>query len=178
MGSLGKDRNERSLVLVGMMGAGKTTIGRRLAKRLAIPFTDADEEIEVAAGMTINEIFGHYGEAYFRDGEKRVIARLIGGPRQVIATGGGAFNNHDTRALILADATSIWLDAPLDTLVQRVSRRSTRPLLVGKDARVVLTDLLAQRGPSYALADITIRSDDLAHEAMVDRIIASLERLA
>jgi len=165
---------ERPIVLVGLMGVGKTTIGRRLAKRLDIPFVDADHEIEAAAGLPISEIFARFGEPYFRDGERRVIARLIDGVPRVIATGGGAFMNADTRALILEQATTIWLDSDVDTLTERVGRRSDRPLLIGRDARAVLSDLAAARNPIYALAPIHVMSHPAPHEETVDVIVRHL----
>ena len=166
---------EGSLVLVGLMGVGKSTIGRRLAARLGLPFVDADEEIEKAAGMTIQDIFDRHGEPAFRDGERRVIARLIDGKPKVIATGGGAFVNDETRALILDKATAIWLDADIDILVGRVSRRDGRPLLKGKDPREVLTRLAQEREPFYAQAPIRVRSTDSPHEATVEAIIKAIE---
>ncbi|MGV3768864.1 MAG: shikimate kinase [Sphingobium phenoxybenzoativorans] len=166
---------DRPIVLVGMMGVGKSTVGRRLAVRLGLAFVDADEEIEKAAGMTITEMFERYGEAHFRDGERRVIARLIEGAPKVIATGGGAFMQADTRALILAEALAVWLDADIDILVDRVSRREGRPLLKGKDARTVLSDLAAVRNPVYALAPIHIRSIAAPHEAAVEKIMKALD---
>ncbi len=165
---------ERTIVLVGMMGAGKSTIGRRLAARLKLPFADADHEIERAAGMSIADIFDRYGEAGFRDGERRVIARLIDGGRHVLATGGGAFMQADTRAMILARATAVWLQADLDVLVERVGRRGGRPLLKDRDPRVVLTELAAVREPVYALAPVHVRSEPLPHEATVDAILAAI----
>jgi len=165
---------KNSLVLVGLMGVGKSTIGRRLAARLGLPFVDADEEIEKAAGMTIQDIFDRHGEAAFRDGERRVIARLIDGPLKVIATGGGAFINAETRRLILDKATAIWLDADIDILVSRVSRRDGRPLLKGKDPREVLTRLAAEREPYYAQAPIRIRSTDSPHDATVEAIVKAV----
>jgi len=164
----------RPIVLVGLMGAGKTTIGRRLANRMRLPFVDADAEIELAAGLTVSEIFERFGEAHFRDGERRVIARLIDGPPKVIATGGGAFMNAATRALILERATAIWLQADLETLVQRVSRRNDRPLLKGRDPRTVLSDLAAQRNPVYALAHLHVFSNPTPHDATVDAILQQL----
>ena len=161
-------------MLVGLMGVGKSTIGRRLAKRLALPFVDADDEIERAAGMTVADIFERYGEAQFRDGERRVIARLIDGSRKVIATGGGAFMNDTTRALILERTTAVWLDADLATIVARVGRRDHRPLLKGQDARTVLTALAAARNPTYALAPIHVLSQPAPHEATVDDIMTRL----
>ena len=163
-----------SIVLIGMMGVGKSTVGRRLAARLGLAFVDADEEIEKAAGMTITEMFERYGEGYFRDGERRVIARLLDDEPKVIATGGGAFMQEDTRALILDHATAIWLDADIDTLVDRVSRRDGRPLLKGKDPRVVLTQLATVRNPVYALAPIHVKSIAAPHEVAVESILEKL----
>lgn len=165
---------DRPIVLVGLMGVGKTTVGRRLAQRLALPFVDADEEIESAAGMTIAEIFERYGEPHFRDGERRVIARLIDGLPKVIATGGGAFMNDETRRLILERATAVWLDADIDTLVDRVRRRAHRPLLRNKDPKVVLRELAAQRNQIYALAPIRVRSEPAPHDATVKAILKAL----
>ncbi len=162
------------IVLIGMMGVGKSTVGRRLATRLGLTFVDADEEIEKAAGMTITEMFDRYGETHFRDGERRVIARLMDGAPKVIATGGGAFMQDDTRALILEHAIAIWLDAEIDILVDRVSRREGRPLLKGKDARAVLTELAQIRNPVYALAPIHVKSVAAPHETAVDRIMEHL----
>lgn len=165
---------DRSIVLVGMMGVGKSSIGRKLAYRLGLGFVDADDEIEAAAGMSIAEIFERFGEPYFRDGERRVIARLIEGAPKVIATGGGAFINAETRALILRKARSIWLDADIGILVERVGRRSHRPLLQGKDARTVLTELAALRNPVYAEAELHVRSDTSPHSRTVDNILKAL----
>ena len=151
---------DRPIVLVGLMGVGKTTIGRRLAQRLSLPFVDADEEIESAAGMTISDIFERYGEPHFRDGERRVIARLIDGLPKVIATGGGAFMNDETRALIKERSISVWLKADLDVLVRRVSRKDSRPLLSGKDPLAILTELAEKRYPVYAQADIMVETGD------------------
>jgi shikimate kinase len=167
----------RTLVLVGLMGAGKSSVGRRLAARLALPFTDADQEIEAAAGMTISEIFGRHGEPAFRDGERRVIARLLGDPIHVLATGGGAFMDERTRAVIHERAVSIWLRAELDELVRRVSRRTDRPLLKGADPRVVLERLIAERYPIYAQADVTVPSSSGSADETVDRIVAQLAQL-
>ncbi|MBA3896812.1 MAG: shikimate kinase [Sphingomonadaceae bacterium] len=164
----------RAIVLVGLMGVGKSTVGRRLAHRLDLPFVDADAEIEAAASLSIAEIFERYGEAHFRDGERRVIARLIDGSRKVIATGGGAFMNDATRALILERATAVWLDADIDTLASRVSRRDDRPLLHGRDARAVLTDLADRRNPVYAFAPIHVRTEPAPHDATVDAILRQL----
>ena len=165
---------DRPIVLVGLMGVGKSTVGRRLAARLGKPFIDADAEIETAAGMTIAEIFERFGEAHFRDGERRVIARLIDGTPKVIATGGGAFMNAETRALILERATAIWLDADVETLVQRVGRRNTRPLLRGKEPGATLAELARIRNPVYALAPIHVRSQPAPHENAVDAILRAL----
>lgn len=167
---------DRPLVLVGLMGVGKSTVGKRLASDLGISFVDADEEIETAAQMTISEIFERYGEPYFRDGERRVIARLIDGQPRVIATGGGAFMNDETRALILEGAIAIWLDADIATLVERVSRRNTRPLLRNGDPGEVFAKLAAQRNPIYAQAQIHVRSKDGPHHRTVLRILETLAR--
>jgi shikimate kinase len=164
----------KSIVLVGLMGVGKSTIGRRLAKRLNLDFVDSDEEIERAADHSIPEIFDRFGEPSFRDGERRVIARLIEGAPKVIATGGGAFMNEATRALILEHCLAIWLDADIDTLAQRVSRRDSRPLLRNKDPIAVLRELAAVRNPVYALAHLHIRSDASPHERTVERILQAL----
>ncbi len=162
-------------MLVGLIGTGKTTVGRRLAQRLNLPFVDSDREIEDAAGMTIAEMFERFGEAQFRDGERRVIQRLIDGRRKVIATGGGAFMNEQTRALILERATAIWLDADIDMLVERVALRAgTRPLLKDGDPREKLAALAAVRNPVYALAPIRIESRPLPHEATVASIMKAL----
>jgi shikimate kinase len=169
----------RSVVLVGMMGSGKSSIGRRLAARLAIPFVDADSEIEQAAGMTIPEIFEQHGEPYFRAGEARVIARLLDHGPQVLATGGGAFMNGDTRMAIRQKAVSIWLKAELDVLMKRIKRRTDRPLLKNGDPAATLTALMAERYPVYAEADLTVLSRDVPHESIVDEIVAALhQRLA
>jgi shikimate kinase len=162
------------IVLIGMMGVGKSTVGRRLASRLNVPFVDADTEIETAAGLTVAEIFERFGEEHFRDGERRVIARLIDGTRKVIATGGGAFMQPDTRALILNNATTVWLQADIATLVQRVGRRGDRPLLVNRDPETVLRELAAVRNPIYALAPVHVFSHPAPHEATVDAILKEL----
>jgi len=164
----------KPIVLVGLMGVGKSTVGRRLAQRLGLPFVDADSEIESAAGMSIADIFDAFGEAYFRDGERRVIARLLDGSPKVIATGGGAFVNDDTRALILDTALAIWLDAPLDVLVERVRRRDTRPLLRNRDPAAVLEDLARVRNPIYAQAPIRVPSDHTPHDVTVKAILEAL----
>jgi shikimate kinase len=166
----------RSIVLVGMMGAGKSSIGRRLAQRLAIPFVDADQKIEEAhAGVTIPEIFATYGEPYFRSGEARVIARLLDSGPQVLATGGGAYMNADTRAGIRQKGVSVWLKAEFEVLMRRVKRRSTadRPMLQGDPAQRI-AHLMAERYPVYAEADVTVMSRDVAHETIVNEIIAAL----
>jgi shikimate kinase len=165
----------KPIVLVGLMGVGKSTVGRRLAARLHLPFVDADTEIEEAAGMTVSEIFEKFGEAYFRDGERRVIARLVDGRPKVIATGGGAFINDETRALILDQSIAIWLDAPTRILAERVGRRDTRPLLRNRNPREVLDELAAVRNPIYAQAPIRIASDQAPHESAVNAILKALD---
>lgn len=167
---------KKPIALVGLMGAGKSTVGRRLAKRLALPFVDADAEIEAAAGLSVAEIFERFGEAHFRDGERRVIARLVADVPRVIATGGGAFVNDETRALILARCTSIWLDVEVPTLAERVSRRGHRPLLNGKDPADILQALAETRNPIYAQAHIRIDGADARHEQTVARIVSALGR--
>jgi shikimate kinase len=168
---------DRPIVLIGLMGVGKSTVGKRLAARLDLPFVDADHEIERAAGLNVAEIFARFGEAHFRDGERRVIARLIDGQPKIIAAGGGAFMQQDTRDLILSRATAIWLDADVDILVERVRRRAgTRPLLVGKDEREVLAQLAALRNPYYALAPIHVRSQSQPHDETVEVIVKALAK--
>jgi len=164
----------RSVVLIGMMGAGKSAIGRKLAARLGIPFVDADAEIEAAADMSIPEIFASQGEAYFRDGEKRVIARLLESGPQVLATGGGAFMNPDTRALIGRKGVSVWLKAEFDVLMRRIKRRADRPLMRTANPAETLRQLMAERYPVYAEADMTIQSRDVPHETIVSEILAAL----
>jgi len=165
----------RSIVLVGMMGVGKSSIGRRLAARLAVPFVDADAEIEKAAGMSISDIFARHGEADFRSGEARVIARLLDGAPQVLATGGGALMNAGTRAAIKDKGVSIWLNAEFDVLMRRINKRKNeRPMLQTADPAATLRELLVAREPIYAKADITIQSREAPHEAIVDEIIAAL----
>jgi shikimate kinase len=164
----------RSVVLVGMMGAGKSSIGRRLALRLGIPFVDADAEIEKAHRMTIRDIFEKYDEAYFRAGEARVIARLLESGPQVLATGGGAFVNADTRATIAAKGISVWLSAELDVLMKRIRRRHDRPLLKTEDPGATLRRLMEERNPVYALADLTVQSREVPHEKIVDEIVDAL----
>ncbi|MBB4659353.1 shikimate kinase [Parvularcula dongshanensis] len=167
-------RLDRPIVLVGLMGAGKTTVGRRLAQRLKVSFHDADHEIETAANMRIADIFEIYGEAYFREGERKVIERLLSGPPHVLATGGGAFMDAETRALVKASATSIWLRADLDLLVKRTALRDTRPLLRQGDPREILSRLLEERGPVYAQADITIDSADGPHARTTEKVLKAL----
>lgn len=167
VGALGR----RSLVLVGMMGAGKSSVGRKLAMRLALPFVDADTEIETAAGMTIPEIFQERGEPEFRSGEARVIARLLDNGPQVLATGGGAYMNPETRYLIAQKGVSVWLKAEFDVLMRRIKRRSDRPLLQMPDPAATLQRLMAERYPVYAQADVTIESRDVSHEVVVDETI-------
>jgi shikimate kinase len=164
----------RSVVLVGMMGAGKSTIGRRLATRLRLSFVDADVEIEAAAGMSIPEIFATHGELYFRDGEARVIARLLDGGPSVLATGGGAFMREDTRGRIRDKAVSIWLKADADIILRRVKRRVDRPLLQTADPAATIARLLEERHPVYQRADITIASREVPHEKIVEECIAAL----
>jgi shikimate kinase len=164
----------RTIVLVGLMGAGKTKIGRRLAARLNLPFFDSDTEIETAAGETIAEIFRHRGEAAFRDGERRVIARLLGQPIHVLATGGGAFMDPATREAIARCAVSVWLRADLDVLLARVSRRNNRPLLQERDPRAVLQALIERRHPIYGEADLVIDSGEGPVEQTTTRVIAAL----
>lgn len=166
----------RAIVLVGLMGAGKTSIGRRLAEKMELPFVDADHEIEKAAGKSIPDIFTEHGEAHFRDGERRVIARLLENGRQILATGGGAFINPETRARIKDQAVSIWLRADLDLLLKRVAKRGGRPLLDNRDPEVVLRGLMEQRYPIYAQADITVQSTDVQHQQMVNEVIRALAR--
>lgn len=164
----------RSVVLVGMMGSGKSSIGRRLAARLCVPFADADSEIETAAGMSISDIFATYGEAHFRAGETRVIARLLEGAPQVLATGGGAFMNADTRGNIAARGISVWLKAEFEVLMRRIKRRQDRPLLKTDNPGETLRALMAERYPVYAEADLTIQSREVPHEKIVDEIVEAL----
>jgi shikimate kinase len=164
----------RSIVLVGMMGAGKSSIGRRLAARLNLPFVDADSEIEKAASMTIPEIFAAHGEAYFRAGEARVIARLLEGGPQVLATGGGAFMIPESRAAIRAKGISIWLSAALDILLRRIKRRAERPMLTGDDPVETLKRLIEERYPVYAEANLSVESRDVPHDTIVGEIVAKL----
>jgi shikimate kinase len=164
----------RALVLVGLMGAGKTSVGRRLAEKLEIPFVDADHEIELAAGKTISEIFNDHGEEYFREGERRVTTRLLENGKQVLATGGGAFMNAETRDKIKGHGLSLWLKADLDLLLKRVAKRNDRPLLLKEDPAIVMKRLIDQRYPIYAEADITVESRDVQHGQMVNDVIKAL----
>jgi len=163
-----------SIVLVGMMGSGKSSIGRRLAARLGIPFADADAEIEEAAGMSIADIFEVHGESSFRSGEARVIARLLEHGPQVLATGGGAFMNPQTRANIHAKGISVWLKAEPDVLMRRLRRRSDRPLLKTADPTATLTNLLADRDPIYGEANLIVVSRDVPHDVIVEEIVTAL----
>lgn len=165
----------RNIVLIGMMGAGKTSVGRRIATALDLPFIDADAEIELAANLTIAEIFSTYGEDHFRQGEAKVIARLLGDGPRVIATGGGAFMNKDTRAEIGRHAISIWLKAALPLLMERVQRKANRPLLSDADPEAMIKRLLADREPLYATADITIASREAPHSTIVGDALKALE---
>lgn len=171
---LAASRVDQPIVLVGLMGAGKSSVGRRLAKALGVPFADADDEIVRAAGQSIVDIFETYGEAHFRQGERQVIARLLDDAPHVLATGGGAFVDPDTRALIKDKALSVWLRVELDVLMARVLRRDTRPLLRVSDPRKVMSELMAAREPFYAQADIIVDSADGPHQRTVDAVIAAL----
>ena len=167
-------RPDRTIALVGLMGVGKTSIGRRLAQTLGLPFRDADQAIEEAAGCTIPEIFEKYGEASFRDGERRVISRLLDEPPHVLATGGGAFVNPETRRLMKEKALTLWLKADLAVLARRVARKDNRPLLVGRDPLAVLEEQAAQRYSAYAEADIIVETGDTPHGHAVDQILTAL----
>ena len=173
----GSPMAERSIVLVGLMGAGKSTVGRRLASVLRLPFHDADQEIETAAGCSISDFFERYGEPAFRDGERKVIARLLAGPRHVLATGGGAFMDPTTRALIKSQGLSVWLRANIDLLMERVTKRPTRPLLKNEDPRGTMERLMAERYPVYAEADITVDSNGGPHDTVVQQILSQLNAL-
>lgn len=165
----------RPIVLVGLMGAGKTTVGKRLAKRLGWRFVDADEEIEKAAGMSISDYFANYGEPAFREGERKVISRLLEESQPIVlATGGGAYMDAETRATIQEKAVGVWLKADLDLLVARTSRRNTRPLLKQGNPREILAKLMDERYPIYAEADIAVETADIPHDQVVDRIIDAL----
>jgi shikimate kinase len=167
----------RPVVLVGLMGAGKTSVGRRLAQILDLPFADSDHEIESVSRMSVPELFEAYGEAEFRALEQRVVTRLIADVPAVIATGGGAFMNPDTRAVIRAHAVSVWLKADLDTLMERVSRRTNRPLLQAPDPRAVMRGLMDDRYPVYAQADVSVVSRDARHAVIAGEIIDAIDRL-
>ncbi len=169
-------RLDRTLVMVGLMGAGKSAIGKRLAQALSLPFVDADKEIEEAAGCTIPEIFARFGEPAFRDGERRVITRLLDGPPCVLATGGGAFMDDTTRAKIKQSGLSIWLRAELDTLVRRTARRNNRPLLNAGEPREILAKLMTLRYPVYAEADLAVDSADAPPEITTQRVIDALAK--
>lgn len=164
----------RTITLVGLMGVGKSSVGRRLANALELPFKDADVEIEAAAGRSIPEIFTSLGEPAFREGERRVITRLLEDPPHVLATGGGAFITPETRALIKERSISVWLKADLEVLVRRVGRKDNRPLITGNDPLEVLTDLAAVRYPIYAEADVVVETGDTAHHVTVDQVIQAL----
>ena len=164
----------RTITLVGLMGVGKSSVGRRLANALELPFKDADVEIEAAAGRSIPEIFASLGEPAFREGERRVITRLLEDPPHVLATGGGAFITPETRALIKERSVSVWLKADLEVLVRRVGRKDNRPLITGKDPLEVLTELAAVRYPIYAEADVVVETGDTAHHVTVDQVIQAL----
>ncbi len=166
----------RTVALVGMMGAGKSSVGRRLAARLNVPFKDADSEIELAAGCPIPEIFDRFGEPAFREGERKVIARLLCESPFVLATGGGAFIDPETRAKLKARAVTVWIKAPVDVLMARVQRRDNRPLLKTSDPRGTLERLLTDRAPIYAEADIAIESEEGPHSMTVDRILSALKQ--
>ncbi|PZF78903.1 shikimate kinase [Aestuariivirga litoralis] len=165
---------QRPIVLVGLMGAGKTSVGRRLAEKLRIPFVDADHEIEAAAGKSIKDIFADHGEPYFREGERRVIQRLIGNGAQVLATGGGAYMNDETRQRIQESGISVWLKATLPILMKRVMKRQDRPLLQNEDPQAVMRALIDKRYPVYALADVTVESRDVQHGQMVNDVVRAL----
>ena len=169
------ERLDRPIVLVGLMGAGKSTVGRRLAKRLGLPFVDSDDAIEEAAGFSAAEVGERYGEADFRDGERRLVARLMDGDVRVIATGGGAYVDPRTRQLLNERSITIWLDAPVDILADRTGRRDTRPLLRNGDRKGTLERLAEQRGPAYAEAHIRVLSGQGAHKDVVDSIVKALE---
>lgn len=167
----------RSVILVGMPGSGKTSVGRRLAQRLDLSFVDADTEIEKAADMAIADIFTKHGEPYFRAGEAKVIARILAGGPRVVATGGGAFMNPDTRAKIRAQGISVWLKADYAVLLRRIKRKNDRPLFMNGDPEVILKRLLAEREPVLADADIVVVSQDSPHETTMEAIVAELERV-
>ena len=169
---------DKPVVLIGLMGAGKTSVGRFLARRLALPFADADLEIEKAAGMSVSEIFEKHGEDYFRTGERRVIRRLMGEGAQILATGGGAFMCDQTRELIKKGGISVWLNADIDVLMRRVLRRDTRPLLQTEDPQAVMQALIDQRYPIYGEAKVMVKSRDVPHDVIVDEIVDAIGKLA
>ncbi len=164
----------RPIVLIGMMGAGKTSVGKRLAARLRLPFSDADTEIEQAAKMTVSEIFERHGEAYFRDGERRVVLRMLGEGCRVLATGGGAFMNQSTQEHIFEKGISIWLNAEMDVLLKRVRRRADRPLLKGHDLEETMKKLIEERYPVYSKAMISVLSRDSSHEEVLSDVLKAL----
>lgn len=165
----------KTLVLVGMMGAGKSSVGWRLARKLGIPFSDTDQEVEKAAGCSVADIFETWGEKAFRDAERRIIKRLLEGPIQIVSTGDGAFFDEESRALVKENAISLWLRADPEILYERVIRRDTRPLLFEGDAKQILDEMIERRYPIYAKADLTVESNDDAHEATIDRVIEALK---
>lgn len=167
---------QRSIVLVGLMGAGKSTVGRRLATRLGLAFLDADHEIEAAAGMSIPDIFSIHGEAYFREGERRVIARILQEGPIVLATGGGAYMSEETRAAVSEHGVSVWLKADVDVLLERVSRRQNRPLLQNDNPRATLERLMNERNPFYAMADVAVQTHDAPHDRVVSAVIRTLRQ--
>ena len=175
MTSTSSSSPSRTIVLIGMMGAGKSSVGRKLATRLGLPFFDADSEIEAAAGMTITQFFEQYGEPEFRKGERRVIARLLESPAHVLSTGGGAFMDPETRSLIRTKAVSIWLKADLNVLIDRAMRKNDRPLLQTTNPRETMQKLLATREPVYAEADIIIESDDRPVDETVERVVKEID---
>ncbi|HTK34684.1 MAG TPA: shikimate kinase [Caulobacteraceae bacterium] len=166
---------KKTIALVGLMGVGKSSIGRRLAAALDLPFHDADDEIERAAGRSVSDIFAERGEAEFRDGERKVIARLLDEPPHVLATGGGAFVHPQTRALIKQKAISVWLKADIDVLLRRVARKDNRPLLRGRDPRPVLEALARERLPAYAEADVSVETGETPHQAAVEAVLRALK---
>jgi shikimate kinase len=170
------DLTRKTIALVGLMGVGKSTIGRRLAAAMALPFLDADTEIEAAAGQSISDIFAELGEGAFREGERRVIARLLDQPPHVLATGGGAFAQPLTREIIRAKAVTVWLKADLHILARRVARRDNRPLVAGKDPMVVLEAHARDRYPHFATADVVVEVGEAAHQVAVESIVAALSR--
>ncbi|MEM8987894.1 MAG: shikimate kinase [Pseudomonadota bacterium] len=165
---------QRTIALVGLMGAGKTTVGRRVAARIGLPFFDADAEIEAAAGMSVTDIFKTHGEGEFRDGERRVISRLLEGPPHVLATGGGAFMQDETRALLKAKAVTVWLKADLDLITARATKRNTRPLLAEGNPKEIMKRLMDERYPVYAEADVTVESLEGPHAAAVDAVLDAI----